>query len=75
LVTDELVDYIHWVARVHQGAPAIGEPAARLDKDLAAHPGARPASRLVPLNNCGHWPPFEKPAEWTAQVLEFLRGY
>jgi pimeloyl-ACP methyl ester carboxylesterase len=26
-------------------------------------------SRLVLLNNCGHWPPFEKPAEWTAQVL------
>jgi len=32
-------------------------------------------SRLVLLNNCGHWPPFEKPAEWTAQVLAFLRGY
>ena len=31
--------------------------------------------RLVLLNNCGHWPPFEKPAEWTAQVLAFLRGY
>jgi pimeloyl-ACP methyl ester carboxylesterase len=32
-------------------------------------------SRLVLLNNCGHWPPFEKPAEWVAQVLAFLRGY
>ena len=32
-------------------------------------------SRLVLLNNCGHWPPFEKPEEWTAQVLAFLRGY
>ena len=32
-------------------------------------------SRLVLLNNCGHWPPFEKPAEWSAQVLAFLRGY
>jgi len=32
-------------------------------------------SRLLLLNNCGHWPPFEKPAEWTAQVLAFLRGY
>jgi 2-hydroxy-6-oxonona-2,4-dienedioate hydrolase len=31
-------------------------------------------SRLVLLNNCGHWPPFEKPTEWTAQVLAFLRG-
>jgi 2-hydroxy-6-oxonona-2,4-dienedioate hydrolase len=32
-------------------------------------------SRLVLLNNCGHWAPFEKPAEWTAQVLTFLKGY
>jgi pimeloyl-ACP methyl ester carboxylesterase len=32
-------------------------------------------SRLVLLNNCGHWAPFEKPAEWTAQVLAFLQGY
>lgn len=32
-------------------------------------------SRLVLLNNCGHWPPFEKPAKWAAQVLAFLRGY
>ena len=32
-------------------------------------------SRLVLLNNCGQWPPFEKPAEWAAQVLAFLRGY
>jgi len=26
----------------------------------------------VLLNNCGYWPPFEKPAEWDAQVLAFL---
>ncbi len=32
-------------------------------------------SRMVLLNNCGHWAPFEKPAEWTAHVLTFLRGY
>lgn len=32
-------------------------------------------SRLVLLNNCGHWAPFEKPAEYTAQVLAFLKGY
>jgi 2-hydroxy-6-oxonona-2,4-dienedioate hydrolase len=32
-------------------------------------------SRVVPLNNCGHWPPFQKPAEWAAQVLAFLNGY
>jgi pimeloyl-ACP methyl ester carboxylesterase len=32
-------------------------------------------SRLVLLNSCGHWPPFEKPAEWTSQVLAFLKGY
>jgi len=31
-------------------------------------------SRLVLLNNCGHWPPFEKPAEWAAQVFAFLRA-
>jgi 2-hydroxy-6-oxonona-2,4-dienedioate hydrolase len=30
---------------------------------------------LVLLNNCAHWPPFEKPAEWAAQVLAFLKGY
>jgi hypothetical protein len=29
---------------------------------------------LVLLNNCGHWPPFEKPAEWAAQVLAFPAG-
>jgi len=32
-------------------------------------------SRVVLLNNCGHWPPFEKPAEYTAHVLTFLKGY
>ena len=32
-------------------------------------------SRLVLLNNCGHWPPFEKPVEWAAQVVAFLKGY
>jgi 2-hydroxy-6-oxonona-2,4-dienedioate hydrolase len=32
-------------------------------------------SRMVLLNNCGHWAPFEKPAEWTAHVLAFLKGY
>ena len=32
-------------------------------------------SRLVLLNDSGHCPPFEKPAEWAAPVLEFLRGY
>jgi len=34
-----------------------------------------PDSRLVLLNNCGHWPPFENPAEWTAQVLAFPKSY
>jgi pimeloyl-ACP methyl ester carboxylesterase len=32
-------------------------------------------SRVVLLNNCGHWPPFEKPDEYTAHVLAFLKGY
>lgn len=31
-------------------------------------------SRLVLFNNCGHWPPFEKPLEYTSQVLHFLKG-
>jgi len=31
------------VARVHGGAPAIGEPAARLHARTRRHPGARPA--------------------------------
>ena len=30
-------------------------------------------SRLVLLNNCGHWVPFEKPEEYTSHVLNFLR--
>jgi 2-hydroxy-6-oxonona-2,4-dienedioate hydrolase len=33
------------------------------------------ASCLVHLNNCGHWPPFEKPAEWPVQTLAFLQSY
>jgi len=32
-------------------------------------------SRVVLLNDCGHWAPFEKPAEYTAHVLGFLKGY
>ncbi len=32
-------------------------------------------ARMVLLNNCGHWPPFEKPQEYTSQVLHFLQGY
>jgi pimeloyl-ACP methyl ester carboxylesterase len=31
-------------------------------------------SRLVVLNDCGHWIPFEKPEEWLAYVLDFLKG-
>ncbi len=31
-------------------------------------------SRLVVLNNCGHWVPYEKPEEYTSHVLNFLRG-
>ena len=30
---------------------------------------------LVLLNNCGPGPLFEDAAEWTAQVLAFLKGY
>ena len=32
-------------------------------------------SRLVVLNNCGHWVPFERPAEYASHVLNFLRGW
>ena len=32
-------------------------------------------SGVVLLNNCGHWPPFKKLAEWTAQALASLKGY
>jgi 2-hydroxy-6-oxonona-2,4-dienedioate hydrolase len=34
-----------------------------------------PDARLVVLKNTGHWPPFEKPAEYVAHVLPFLLGY
>ena len=32
-----------------------------------------PDSRLVVLNHCGHWPPYEHPAEYNAQVVSFLK--
>jgi 2-hydroxy-6-oxonona-2,4-dienedioate hydrolase len=32
-------------------------------------------SRRVLLNSCGYWPPFEKPTDWAAPILAFLRGY
>ncbi len=31
-------------------------------------------SRLVVLNNCGHWAPFEKPQEYSSHVLNFLQN-
>ncbi|MDE2764921.1 MAG: alpha/beta fold hydrolase [Chloroflexota bacterium] len=31
-------------------------------------------SRLVVLKDTGHWSPFEKPAEYNAHVLNFLKG-
>lgn len=33
-----------------------------------------PNSRLVVLKDAGHWSPFEKPEEYNAHVLNFLRG-
>jgi 2-hydroxy-6-oxonona-2,4-dienedioate hydrolase len=33
-----------------------------------------PKSRLVVLNDCGHWVSFEKPEEYNAYVLDFLRS-
>lgn len=32
-------------------------------------------SQLVVLRDCGHWVPFEKPAEYVGHVLPFLQGY
>ena len=34
-----------------------------------------PTSRFVLLPDTGHWLPFARPAEYTAHVLSFLRGY
>ena len=31
-------------------------------------------SRMVLLNKCGHWPPYEKPEEYTSHVLNFLKN-
>jgi pimeloyl-ACP methyl ester carboxylesterase len=31
-------------------------------------------SRMVLFNRCGHWPPYEKPEEYNAQVLNFLKA-
>lgn len=33
-----------------------------------------PDSRLIIINNCGHWTPFEKPMEYNAHVLNFLQS-
>ena len=30
-------------------------------------------SRLVVINHCGHWTPYEKPEEYTSFVLPFLQ--
>src|SRR5437868_10937710 len=32
-------------------------------------------SRMILLNRCGHWPPFEKPEEYAAHVLTFLKAH
>ena len=34
-----------------------------------------PDARLVVMKDTGHWPPFEKPAEYAGHVLSFLKGY
>ena len=30
-------------------------------------------SRLVVLNNCGHWPPFEQPDLYIRYAMDFLK--
>jgi len=83
LVTDELVAYIH---RAHTWSPEFLEArrqSVSLPHDYTLNLAEVSIailnhvenSRVVLLNNCGHWPPFEKPAEWTAHVLAFLHGY
>ena len=32
------------------------------------------SSQFIGLNNCGHWPTFEQPAEYASHVLRFLRS-
>ena len=63
------------------GLPDIAAPTliiwGRYDRMCAFEIGINilnhiPDSRMVLFNHCGHWPPFEKPAEYTAQVLHFL---
>ncbi|SEK56583.1 alpha/beta fold hydrolase [Rhodococcus maanshanensis] len=34
--------------------------------------GYLPTADLVVLNNCGHWPPFERPSDFVAAVRAFL---
>lgn len=43
-------------------------PVAHADVAIKALPNAR----LHVFDPCGHWPPFERPAEFNALVLEFL---
>src|SRR6202011_2610400 len=80
LVTDELVDYIHWA---HTWSPEFIEARRQsvslphdYTQDLAQIQANHIADwHLLLLNNCPYWPPFEKPAEWAAQLLAFLKGY
>src|SRR5882672_221465 len=77
LVTDELVDYTPELASIQASVMLVH---GRYDRMVAFEVSIAilnhiADSRLVLLNNCGHWPPFEKPAEWAAQVLAFLKGY
>ena len=102
LVTDELVDYIHYwhtwspefvEARAKSRSPAhdytaeldtVEVPAmilwGRYDRMVVFEVGINMLNhlqdaRMLLLDGVGHWAPFEKPAEYTAHVLTFLRGY
>ncbi len=100
LVTDELVDYIHYwhtwspeftearkksISTPHdytEGLGGIKAPAfmvhGRYDRMVPFEVSINmlnhiPNSRMLLFNGCGHWPPFEKPEEYTDHVMAFLK--
>ena len=86
LETNELVNYIHShytgnPDRIEADAKSVSLPyyLGRYDRMYVFEIGIAALnnladSRLVALNNCGHWPPFEKPEGYTSHVHNFLQG-
>lgn len=72
------VEYDHGPEIVHIKAPTL-MIWGRYDRMCVFEIGINalnhiPDSRFVLFNNCGHWPPYEKPEEYNAFVIDFLRG-